>query len=296
MPTYDPYTGKPYPASKPGKKDTSGSGPSRSAGGSPGRTGAGQAPNLAPEAPKPRALPEPPANADSSQETNPDVKTPRERGRTRGAQDIAKADIKSTVPPTESEYEKLANAQADQYLSMVHALDPLTSGAALPAIDQNLAQGADKMLGVSGDSGIAGWLDQQTRAAQQQGAGVTAAGAALGQAEDANAVGIAGGLKNLGTAEADLMKAAPYEQLLSSLAAEVPYHLASGYSIPGMTAANTPAWVQQAEKNVGVTPTVAAKGSTPQAQGLLPLPSSSGSTSTSYSPPATQSPPGSPQG
>jgi hypothetical protein len=200
-----------------------------------------------------------------------------------------KATTGSWGPPSESEYEKLANAQADQYLSMVGALDPLTSGAALPAIDQNIAQGADKMLGVSGNSGIAGWLDQQTAAAQQQGAGVTAAGAALGQAEDANAQGIAGGLQQMGVAETNLMKEAPYQQLLSSLAAEVPYHLASGYSIPGMTKANTPGWLQQAETNVGVTPTAASSGSNPQAKGLLPPPTTTAAPPT-YTPPAPGQP------
>lgn len=169
-------------------------------------------------------------------------------------------------------FENLADAQANQYLAMTKALDPLTSGAALPGIDAAMSGNAETMLGASATSPVASWLNAQTQAAQAQGAGVTAAGAQVGKAEDANSALIAGGLKDMGVAEQDLMRAAPYQQLLSSLAASVPYHLASGYSIPGFTTANQPEWLQQAEKNAGVTPTPASGGSTAAAQGLLPAP------------------------
>lgn len=175
--------------------------------------------------------------------------------------------------PPPNPWEQLADAQANQYLSMTKALDPLTSGATLPAADETMSANASQMLGQSATSPISQWLNQQTQAAQAQGAPVTAAEAQLGQAEDANSKMVAGGLTEMGQAEASQMQAAPYQQLLQSLASEVPYHLASGYSIPGMTTANTPSWLQGIESNAGVTTLQASKGSSDAAKGLLPAPS-----------------------
>lgn len=188
-------------------------------------------------------------------------------------------------------YEDLANAQASQYLAMTKALDPLTSGAAMPAITQNMSAEAVSMLGQSTGGPVAQWLEQQNKSAQAQNQGVSAAMGQLGQAEDANSQLIAGGLKGLGTAESDQMHAAPYQQLLSSLAASVPYHLSSGYSIPGLTSANQPTWLTQAEQNAGISVPGASAGTTPAAKGLLPAP-----TQTSTAAPAAPSSSPAPQG
>lgn len=208
--------------------------------------------------------------------------------------DPKKAEKKTTpetqAPTPESPWEQLANAQADQYLAMTKAIDPLTSGATLPALDETMSANASQMLGQSATSPVSQWLNQQTQAAQAQGAPVTAAEAGLGKAEDANSALVAGGLQGMGQAETALMQAAPYQQLLQSLASEVPYHLASGYSIPGLTAANTPQFVQQAESNVGVTPLTAAQGSSSSAKGLLPA------ISVGITPPPASTPTGTPPG
>ena len=215
-------------------------------------------------------------------------KTPREKGRTRGGnqQDVAAEKASEAPAPTPS-FEKLADAQANQYLAMTKALDPLTSGAALPSIDASMTGNAERMLGQGATSPVSEWLNAQSQAASAQFAPVAAANAQVGKAEDANSALIASGLQDMGVAETDLMHAAPYQQLLSSLASEVPYHLASGYSIPGMTQANTPAWLQQAEKNAGVSTLPAASGSSDIAKGLLPPPTASPTTSSSLTTPAS---------
>lgn len=179
----------------------------------------------------------------------------------------------SNGPTPESAYEQLANAQADQYLAMTKSIDPLTSGYSIPTIDKNISSGAEAMLGQSSSSPISQWLNQQTAAAQSQYAPTEAANSQVAQAENSGEALEAKGLQGLGQAETALMNTAPYDQLLNSLASEVPYHLAEGYSIPGLTKANTPEWLQQAEENVGVTPLAASKGSNSSAQGLLPAPS-----------------------
>lgn len=190
-------------------------------------------------------------------------------------------DSGETTAPTESAYEQLANQQADQYLAMTKSMDPLTSGYAIPSIDKNISSGAEAMLGQSSSSPISQWLNQQTAAAQAQYAPTEAANSQVAQAENSGEALVAKGLQGLGIAETEMMQSAPYDQLLNSLASEVPYHLAEGYSIPGLTAANTPSWLQQAEENVGVTPLAASKGSNASAQGLLPAPSTGTITSPS---------------
>ena len=166
----------------------------------------------------------------------------------------AAAGTTSTARP-ESDYEKLANAQADQYLAATKALDPLTSGANLPAINAKATQGAEQMLGTPSSSPVSQWLNAQTQnaAAQASGAGLTQANQAVSNAEQSAATLEAGGLRQMGQAETAMMQAAPYQQLLSSLAGEVPYHLAQGWNFPGLTGGNVPASIQAAEQAVGVS-------------------------------------------
>ncbi|MDA4119506.1 MAG: hypothetical protein OK436_02855 [Thaumarchaeota archaeon] len=133
-----------------------------------------------------------------------------------------------TANPTESAYQQLADAQANQYLQMTKSLDPLTSGAALPAIEGTAAANASQMLGQSATSPVSQWLNQQTQAAQAQNAPAQAANAQVGVAQDYASTLLASGLQNMGKAENEMMQAAPYQQLLQSLAQDVPYKLLGG--------------------------------------------------------------------
>ena len=181
----------------------------------------------------------------------------------------------------EDSYQALAEQQANQYLQSSKNLDPLTSGASIPTIEAGATQQASQMLGASATSPVSQWLNAQTQAAQAQNAPAAAAESQLASAQDQAANLEASGLKGLGTAEGQMIAAAPYQQLLTSLAQEVPYHLASGYSVPGMTQANTPGWLQQIESNVGVQTLPASSGSSATAKGLLPPPTSTAPTSAS---------------
>lgn len=175
-------------------------------------------------------------------------------------------------------YEQLADQQAAQYLQASKNLDPLTSGAQLPAIEGTAASNAAQMLGASSSSPVSQWLNAQTQAAQAQNAPAEAANQGVANAQQSAANLEATGLTNMGTAEKQMMAAAPYQQLLTSLAQEVPYHLASGYSVPGMTQANTPQWIQQIESNVGVQTLPASSGSSASAKGTLPSPTATSPT------------------
>lgn len=181
----------------------------------------------------------------------------------------------------EDSYQALAEQQAQQYLQSTKNLDPLTSGAALPAIEGTASANASQMLGASSTSPVSQWLNAQTQAAQAQNAPALAAEQQVAGAQDQAAGLEAQGLTNMGQAEKQMMAAAPYQQLLASLAQEVPYHLASGYSVPGMTQANTPQWLQQTEANVGVQTLPASSGSSGAAKGLLPSPTTTSPTAIS---------------
>lgn len=168
-----------------------------------------------------------------------------------------KKDPASTEPTEatseeDSAYENLANAQANQYLQMDKAMEPYTSGAAIPSFDSSMTSGAEKMLGTSSSSPISQWLNQQVQAAQAQYAPTQAAGATVAQAEQAGAGLVAGGLKQMGQAETAQMQVAPYEGLLQSLATDVPYKLLDNYDFSKLST-NIPAAVQMAESNLGIT-------------------------------------------
>ena len=99
-----------------------------------------------------------------------------------------------TTASPESAYEELADAQANQYLAATKAIEPYTSGAAIPSFDESMTSGAEKMLGTSSTSPISQWLNQQVQAAQAQYAPTQAAGATVAQAEQAGEKLEAGGL------------------------------------------------------------------------------------------------------
>jgi hypothetical protein len=161
--------------------------------------------------------------------------------------------------PTEDAYQQLADAQAQQYLQMTKNLDPLTSGAALPAIEGQAAANATQMLGQSASSPVGQWLNQQTAAAQAQNAPVAAAMAQTSAAQDNANQLVAGGLETMGKAEAQMMQAAPYQQLLSSLAADVPYKLLSGYTLPQIQST-----LKTSEQALGLSTAGAPTASAPQ--------------------------------
>lgn len=169
----------------------------------------------------------------------------------------------------EDAYQQLADTQANQYLNMTKALDPLTSGASLPAIESTASQNASQMLGASSSSPVSQWLNAQTQAAQAQNVPAGEAQAQVAAAQD-NAAGlVAGGLKNMGSAEAQMMQAAPYQQLLSSLAADVPYKLLSGYTLPQIQTT-----LQQSEQGLGLSttgnPTVPTPALPALSSGIIP--------------------------
>lgn len=149
---------------------------------------------------------------------------------------------------SEDAYEKLADQQAQDYLQMTKTLEPLTSGATLPAIESTASQNASQMLGASSTSPVSQWLNAQTSAAQAQNAPALAAESQLSSAQDSAANLMASGIKNMGSAESQMMQAAPYQQLLSSLAADVPYKLLSGYTMPQIQKT-----LQQSEQGLGLS-------------------------------------------
>lgn len=176
-----------------------------------------------------------------------------------------KTDTTPAAPP-ESAYEQLANAQADQYLQMEAKLQPLTSGATLPATESNMSQGAEAMLGQSATSPMAQWLNSQTSAAQAQNAPVEAANQAVSTAETQGQGLVASGLQQMGQAETAEIQAAPYTQLLTSLAADVPYKILGGYgqfNLAGITGKNVPEGLKAAETNLDVSTTGQTGGGTP---------------------------------
>lgn len=171
----------------------------------------------------------------------------------------------------ESAYQQLADTQAQQYLDMTKALDPLTSGASLPVIESTASQNASQMLGASSTSPVSQWLNAQTQAAQAQNVPAGEAQAQVAAAQDQAAGNVATGLRNMGSAEAQMMQAAPYQQLLSSLAADVPYKLLSNFTVPQLMQST-----QQAEQALGLVagkstnPTVAAPQLPAPSPGALP--------------------------
>lgn len=158
----------------------------------------------------------------------------------------------------QDQYTQLADAQAQQFLGLTKSLDPLTSGATLPAIESTASANAAQMLGQSSTSPISQWLNQQTQAAQAQNAPVEAAEQQTAKAQDYSAQYLSGGLQNMGKAEDQLMAAAPYEQLLQSLAADVPYKILGGETLQTILPE-----VKTGEASLGLSTAGAPAASTP---------------------------------
>lgn len=216
--------------------------------------------------------------------------------------DVTKADLKSeetgkdsTTGPTppaaalpESPYVQLADAQADQYLQMTKNMDAQTSGYSAPSNQATVNSESEAMLGQSSTSPMAQWLKQQSANAAAQFAPVQAADSQVATAEDSAAKLEATGLQQLGTAEQAAFQAAPYQSLLNSLAAEVPYQLVKGY-LPGMK--DVPTFIQQVEQNVGV-PTAGQSTTSSGTTPILPLPSTTSTTAQTLTTPDTSTPAG----
>ena len=174
-------------------------------------------------------------------------KTLREQGRTRlphvGAYEASK-----------TPWEDLSNKLANEYGTTIATLSPETSQS-IAATGGTTAGNAESLLGVSGSSGLGAWMDQMTAGASKEGAGVANAQAAQLKAEEGGEAGIKSAIQGLGKADDQQAAAAPYQQLLQALAAEVPYHLASGALQPSTT--GNPLFgspiVTQAETAIGLT-------------------------------------------
>lgn len=161
----------------------------------------------------------------------------------------------TTATPTTSPWEQLAGSLVGSYQTAESALNALAAGGAGQAAAENgkMAAGAEAMLGQGAGGPAAQYFAAQSQAAQNQaqGAGLYGAEAQVAKDEQAASALEQTGLKGLGVAEAAQAQGAPYQQLLSSMASEVPYHLAQGYTgqLPGL--AKLPGFLQQAEVATG---------------------------------------------
>ncbi len=161
-----------------------------------------------------------------------------------------KDDTAATSTAPVDPWTELTDQLVASYAGTINALNPVSSGQDIGAADKAMTASADSMLGASATSPMSQWLNANTQAAQSQGQATTSALAAESAADDTGSAQIAKAMQGLGTAESEQMAAAPYQQLLQSLASEVPYHLSEGYSIPAL--ANAPSWLQAAETSAGV--------------------------------------------
>jgi hypothetical protein len=186
----------------------------------------------------------------------------------------------------ESPFQQLAQALASEYLGQVQQLMPLTSGQAIPGLTNSITSQAAAAV-----PGAGGWLQQQAAAEQQAAAPMFAAMNQVGEAQAQGAIPYAGAIANTGTANTQYLEAAPWQQILSELASETAYKAAStqGASAFGATPQNTPAFLQQIFKNLGLAgtaqgpaggltaPGTAAKGgSGSTSSGLSSTPSQTG--------------------
>ena len=176
-------------------------------------------------------------------------------------------------------WEQLTNQLTAQYSSLLNEFQPTAMGQTQGAMDQTMSSDAQAMLGSSGGP-LASWMSQITGAAQAQGAPLTAAMAKETQAADIGAKGEMSALQAMGKASDQQMTMAPYDQLLSSLAGEVPYLLAKG-NLPASNplVANAPHALQWIEGNMGVTSALPTAGGSNPAIGGLPAPTTAANTS-----------------
>lgn len=161
----------------------------------------------------------------------------------------------SSVQP--SPYEQLAQALASEYLNQVNQLMPLTSGSALPGLTTSLANQAAAAI-----PGGGGWIQQQAAQEQKTAAPMLSAMSQVGEAQAQGAIPYAGAVANTGAANTAYLQAAPWQQILSELASETAYKAAStqGAAAFGSTPQNTPAFLQEIFKNLGLSGTSTAAG------------------------------------
>ena len=160
----------------------------------------------------------------------------------------------------ESPFTQLAQALASEYLGQVQQLMPLTSGSAIfgPQGETTaLANQAANMIPGGGQ-----WIQQQAAAEQKAAAPLQAAMNQVGEAQAQGALPYAGALANTGTANAQYLEAAPWQQILSELASETAYKAAStqGAAAFGLTPQNTPAFLAQMLQSHGLTGTAGNSG------------------------------------
>jgi hypothetical protein len=191
----------------------------------------------------------------------------------------------------ESPFQQLAQSLASEYLGQVQQLMPLTSGSALfgpQGQTTGLANSAAGAIGGSAGSWLQGLAGQEQKdAATSQAPGVPSLQGAMNQVGEAQAQGsipMAGAIANTGTANTQYLEAAPWQQILSELASETAYKAAStqGASAFGATPQNTPAFLQQIFKNLGLAGTAQGPAGGLTAPGAAAK-GGSGSTSTGLS-------------
>ena len=177
-----------------------------------------------------------------------------------------------TTPPAQPQnpWTQLADSVAKQYADTIFSEAPEAAGVGNYQTQANASAEAD--LGASQTSPMAQYLNSLTSAAASQNTGVQAAEQGEEAAALKGSAGILQGVKNLGAAEDQEMQSAPYQQLLQSLAAEVPYQLSKGYSLPGWNANQEPNWLNQAMYYSGATSSMAGGGTTTANSGSLPSP------------------------
>ena len=164
---------------------------------------------------------------------------------------VNKASKAATTPAQPSAWETLANDLASSYMADTNAMNSMASGQSAASVDAGASQQAAADLGQGAASPVSAWLQGQTGAAAAQNSGVAAAEANTEKAVQSGANMVNQGLQGMGTAETAELQAAPYTQLLNSLAQSVPYHVSESWNIPGLT--SLPAGIKQAETDVGVT-------------------------------------------
>jgi hypothetical protein len=186
---------------------------------------------------------------------------------------------KAAASTPESPFQQLAQALAGEYLGQVQQLMPLTSGQAIPGLTNSITSQAAAAV-----PGAGGWLQQQAAAEQQAAAPMFAAMNQVGEAQAQGAIPYAGAIANTGTANTQYLEAAPWQQILSELASETAYKAAStqGASAFGATPQNTPAFLQQIFKNLGLAGTAQGPAGGLTAPGAAAK-GGSGSTSTGLS-------------
>lgn len=171
---------------------------------------------------------------------------------------------KTTTPPKlttptetpQEQWEDLADQLTATYAQTIKSLDPVGGVAASNATnDADISAQAEADLGQSSTSPMAQWLNANTAATAAQSSATTAAEQAQVNAQDAGAAQIGNALQGLGQAEQKQMAAAPYQQLLQSLAADVPYQLLQGNTLKTVDQS-----VQSALNQIGLGPNSVSTG------------------------------------